>query len=155
MADLPLIKQQKQQKHAPRGRPFKKGVSGNPAGRPRGCRDKPTRAAEALLDSEAEALTRKAVELAMDGDHTALRLCLERVVAPRRERPVEFAMPTISGPADLASAMAAVVNAAASGAITPGDAAQFAQIFEAMSRAIETADFDRRLSEIEAATKMV
>jgi hypothetical protein len=45
MTDLPLIKQQK-----PRGRPFPKGVSGNPAGRPRFCRDKTTRAAEMLLD---------------------------------------------------------------------------------------------------------
>jgi hypothetical protein len=37
-----------------------------------------------LLDGEAEALTRKAVELALDGDASALRLCLDRVVGPRR-----------------------------------------------------------------------
>jgi hypothetical protein len=44
-----------------RGRPFKKGQSGNPDGRPKGSRHKATLAAEALLDGEAEVLTRKAI----------------------------------------------------------------------------------------------
>jgi len=58
------------------GRPFEKGQSGNPAGKPPGCRNHASRAAELLLDGEAEALTRKAVALALDGDPTAMRLCL-------------------------------------------------------------------------------
>ena len=58
-------------------------ASGNP-GRPRGARHKTTLAVEALLEGEAEGLTRKAVELTMDGDTTALRLCLDESV--RRER---------------------------------------------------------------------
>jgi hypothetical protein len=102
-----------------------------------------------LLDGEAEALTRKAVELALDGDQAALRLRLERVVAPRRERTVSFAMPGITGPADLARAMGAMAGAATEGAITPGEAVQFAQMMEAMVRAIQTTDFERRLREIE------
>ena len=65
-----------------RGRPFKPGQSGNPLGRPKGARNRATIAAEALLDGEAEALTRKAIELALDGDTTALRLCLERLMPP-------------------------------------------------------------------------
>jgi hypothetical protein len=70
--------------YRPRGRPFAKGQSGNPAGRRRGCRNKATRAAEAYLDGEAETLARKAVELALAGNALALRLCLERTIAPRR-----------------------------------------------------------------------
>src|SRR6266478_9460794 len=73
-----------------RGRPFLRGESGNPAGRPMGARHKATVAAEALLDGEAEALDGKAVEMALAGDGTTLRLCLDRIIPPRRERPVRF-----------------------------------------------------------------
>jgi uncharacterized protein DUF5681 len=70
-----------------RGR-FRRGSSGNPAGRPRGSLNQATRAAGLLLDGEAEALTRKAIELALAGDPVVLRLCLDRIVGPRRGRPV-------------------------------------------------------------------
>jgi Family of unknown function (DUF5681) len=53
-----------------RGRRFEKGRSGNPAGRRPRCRNNVSLAAEALLDGEAEALIRKAVELAFSGDPT-------------------------------------------------------------------------------------
>ncbi len=76
-----------------RGRPFPKGRSGNPQGRPPGARNAATVIAEQLLDGEAEALTRKAIDKAEEGDMTALRLCLDRVVPPRRERPVLFPLP--------------------------------------------------------------
>ena len=78
-----------------RGRPFEKGRSGNPGGRQRGSRNKATLAAAALLAGESEALTRKAVELALVGDPTAMRLCMERVLPPCRERTVKFSLPPI------------------------------------------------------------
>ena len=55
-----------------RGRSFRPGKSGNPAGRPRGARNKTTLAVEALLDGEAETITRKAIELAKTGDRVRL-----------------------------------------------------------------------------------
>ena len=73
-----------------RGRPFEKGRSGNPAGRRPGSRNKATLAAAALLAGESEALTRRAVELALAGDPTAMRLCIERLLPPCRERTVKF-----------------------------------------------------------------
>ena len=51
-----------------RGRPFAKGRSGNPRGRPAGFRNKATTAAALLLNGQSEALTSKAVELALAGD---------------------------------------------------------------------------------------
>jgi hypothetical protein len=66
------------------GRPFRPGQSGDPAGKPKGARNRATVAAEALLEGEAEMLTRKAIELGLSGDTTALRLCLERLMPPRR-----------------------------------------------------------------------
>jgi hypothetical protein len=64
-------------------RGFPAGVSGNPAGRPKGSRNKTTLAIEALLEGEAEALTRKAIERALEGDMAALRLCMDRLAPPR------------------------------------------------------------------------
>ncbi len=132
-----------------RGRPFEKGRSGNPLGRRNGCRNKKTLAAAALLEGESEALTRKAVELALVGDPTAMRLCLERILPPCRERTVKFALPPIESASDIAGAMKAVTSALAGGAITPGEAATIAAVVDTFVRAIETSDFDRRLQKIE------
>ncbi len=68
----------KNQQRQGRGRPFQKGQSGNPAGKPRGCRSKAALLAEALFDGEAEKIVRKAIELALGGDVTALRIVLDR-----------------------------------------------------------------------------
>ncbi len=128
---------------------FVKGQSGNPAGKPPGCRNYATRTAEALLDGEVAALTRKAVALALDGDVTAMRLCLERVIAPRRGRPVHLDLPPIGTVADIADTMAALTAAVAAGDITPGEAVAVAKVVEILVRAIEAGDFDRRLKMLE------
>ncbi len=133
-----------------RGRPFEKGRSGNPAGRRIGCRNKTTIAAAAFLAGESEALTRKAVELALVGDPTAMRLCVERILPPRRERTVKFVLPPIESAADIAAAMKAVTSALAGGLITPGEAAAIAAVVDTFVRAIETSDFERRLQLVEA-----
>jgi hypothetical protein len=64
--------------------PFRKVISGNIAGRPRGARSKATIAAETLLQGELEGLTRRAVEAAMAGDMTAMRICLDRALPIRK-----------------------------------------------------------------------
>jgi len=87
-----------------RGRPFKPGN----AGRPRGARNRATLAAGALLDGEAEALTRKAIELALDGNILALRLCLERIMPPRREHSVMVSLPELHSPRDAGEVSAAI-----------------------------------------------
>ena len=104
-----------------------------------------------MLAGEGEALTRKAVELALAGDPNALRLCLERVVGPYRERAVEFTMPPTGNAGDLAGAMAAVAGATAQGEVTPREAVQLGQVFEAYVRAVEATEFERRLRVLEAA----
>jgi hypothetical protein len=77
-----------------RGRPFPKGRSGNPQGRPKGSLNQTTRAAQVILDGEAEVLTRKVVDLAQGGNVVALRLCLERLLPQRKDRPITFSLAT-------------------------------------------------------------
>jgi len=81
-----------------RERPFEKGRSGNPGGRPAGSRNKATLATAALLAGASKALTSKAVELALAADPTAMRLCLDRILPPCRERTVKFTLPPIESP---------------------------------------------------------
>ena len=148
MTDISLQKTAETAKKG-RGRPFPKGQSGNPGGRPRGSSNRATRAAEVLLDDEATALTRKAVELPLAGDQAALRLCLDRTVAPRRERAVELALPPIHSADDILAAIKVVSGAVGRGAITPGEGFTLSQMIETFLRAIDASDFESRLRQLE------
>src|SRR5437588_9695429 len=132
-----------------RGRPFQKGCSGNPQGRPLGARNVATVIAEQLLDGEAEAITRKVIELAKQGDLTALRLCLERVVPPRRERPVNFTLPEINSVDHATKAMAAITTAVANGDLTPTEAVELSRVIEGYVKTIEATEIERRLRLLE------
>src|SRR5262249_25441724 len=136
-----------------RGRPFEPGRSGNPSGRPKGARNKTTLAVEALLDGEAEAITRKLTEKALQGDTTALRLCLERLVPARRDRVVAFDMPKIETAADAAKSSSAVLEACAAGILSPGEAGQIMQLISVHVRALETTEIEMRLAALEKARK--
>jgi hypothetical protein len=138
---------------APKQRPqaFKPGKSGNPAGRPKGSRNKTTLALEALLDGEAEAITRKAVEMALDGDTTAMRLVMDRIMPPRRERPIMFEMPKMETAADAVKASAALVDAVAAGDITPSEAGELSKLVDGFTRAVELHEIQQRLDKLEAA----
>lgn len=121
---------------------------GNP-GRPKGARHRTTMAVEALFDGEAEKLTRKAIELALEGDATALRLCLDRVAPVRKGRSIAIEIPAVEKAEDLARAFTAVTDAMASGDLTPDEAAVIATVLEARRRAIEAVEIDRRLQALE------
>lgn len=139
-----------------RGKPFKPGQSGNPGGRPKGSRHRVTLAVEALLDGEAEKLTRKAVELALEGDTTALKLCLERLCPPRKDRPIDagaIKLPPLKA-SNLAQAQAAVARALAGGRLAPSEADALARVLEAHRKAVEIQDLEERLAKIEAAQAM-
>jgi len=132
--------------------PFEPGKSGNPAGKLKGTRNRTTMAVEALLDGEAEAITRKAVELAKGGDLTALRLCLDRIAPPRKDRPVLFELPPVSSAADAAKAAAALLEAVAVGDLTPSEASELGKLIEAYVKALEATDFAERLTKLERMT---
>ncbi|TQM94551.1 hypothetical protein [Roseinatronobacter monicus] len=123
-------------------------TAGNP-GKPKGTRHKATRAALALLDGEAEALTRKAVELALDGDGAALRLCLERIAPPRRDAPVTFDLPLMQSADDAAKAAGAVLDAVASGDLTPQEGAHIMALVETFRRTLETTELEARVAALE------
>jgi hypothetical protein len=131
------------------GRKFQPGQSGNPNGRPKGSRNAATLALESLLDGEAEALTRKAMELALAGDIAALRLCLDRILPPRKDRPVSFEIPTIDTAEDAKAASAALLATVAAGSLTPSEAVEIGKLIDAYVKAIETSEVLARLEKLE------
>ncbi|KQQ39152.1 hypothetical protein ASF58_22945 [Methylobacterium sp. Leaf125] len=131
---------------------FQPGQSGNPAGRPKGARSKAMQALDAILDGEAEAITRRVIELAKEGDTQALRMCLDRLVPQRRDRPVTFELPAIETTADLTRATNAMLQAVAAGELTPSEAADIGKTVDAHVRAIEAVDLHQRLLRIEEQT---
>lgn len=102
---------------------------GNP-GKPVGARNKTTQAALALLEGEAEALTRKAVEMALGGDVVALRFCLERLVPVRRNSAIQFDLPDLSTSKNAPAAARAVLVALSDGRIAPTDAETALRVIE-------------------------
>ena len=128
---------------------FKPGKSGNPYGKPKGARNKTTVAMEKLLDDDAATITSKAIELAKNGDLTALRLCLERIIPPRKDRPVNFDMPEIKAPSDALVAATAIMRAVAAGELTPSEAAELSKTIDSFVRVAETADLAERIKRLE------
>jgi hypothetical protein len=131
-----------------RGKPFK---AGNP-GRPKGARNATTLALESLLDGQAAALTQKAIDLALAGDLTALRICLERILAPRKDRPVNFTFPKITTAKEAATTMSAVLAAVAAGDLTPTEASEVGKLVDIFVKAVEATDLADRISRLERMT---
>ena len=123
------------------------------AGKPRGTRHKATQAVLALLEGEAEALSRKAVEMALAGDGAALRLCLERLAPPRKDNPVTFPLPRISSTRDAAQAAGAVLEAVADGDLTPAEGAAVMGLVDSFRRALETSELELRVAALEGGSK--
>lgn len=119
------------------------------AGRPAGSRNRTTVAVLELLEGQAEALTGKAVEMALAGDTVALRLCLERLAPPRKDAPVEFALPQMKIARDASEAAAAVLQAVSEGDLTPGEGAKVMMLVDAFRRTLETSELEARLAALE------
>jgi Family of unknown function (DUF5681) len=135
-----------------RGKQFKPGQSGNPDGRPKGSRNVTTVALETLLDGQAAALTQKAIDLALAGDMAALRLCLDRILPPRKDRPVTFDFPAINTAAEAATTMSAILGAVAAGEITPAEASEIAKLVDSYVRAVEATELAARIERLEKMT---
>jgi hypothetical protein len=125
-------------------------AAGNP-GKPKGSRHKATQAIETMLEGQQEALTQAAISKALEGDVTALRLCLDRIAPARKDAPVSFDLPKVETAADVAVAARSIVAAVATGEITPMEGATVMGLLDGYRRAIETTEFEERLAALETA----
>lgn len=135
-----------------RGKPFPKGTSGSPAGKPKGARSRSTILAEKLMETDAEDVVRAVITAAKAGDMTAARLVLDRIAPARKGRAVRFTLPPVETPSDVVTALGAVVRAVAAGELTTDEAAAVAALLEAKRKALETVEMERRLAALETVT---
>lgn len=102
-------------------------LGGNKAG----SRHRVTRAIEALLEGQHEALTSKAVEMALDGDTTALRLCLDRLAPPKKDSPLSLDIPLVRSAKEAIAASSMVLAAVSAGEISPDEAGRVMALLSA------------------------
>jgi hypothetical protein len=122
-------------------------------GRPQGSRNRVTIACEQILDNQAGAITEKAIEMALLGDAQALRLVMERILPPRKDRSVRLRLPSIATANGVSQALDEVLQQVASGNITPAQGSEVAGILEGRRRVLETEELEARVAAIEATAR--
>lgn len=132
---------------------WKKGQSGNPAGKKPGSRNKATQLVLAMMEGGAEQITQTIIDAAKAGDLSAARLVLERLAPPMRERPITLDLPATDTANGISTAQAAILQAAADGELLPGEAATLAGILESRRKAYETQELESRITALEEKTK--
>lgn len=129
---------------------WKPGESGNPRGKPKGAINKTTRLALELFEGGIKNIAEVVIKQAQDGDLTAARLVLDKLVPNARERAVELpGLPSTENPAGVAEAQAAILQAVAAGDLTPGEAATLSGIVENRRKSIETRELELRIQALE------
>jgi hypothetical protein len=93
------------------------------------------------------------VEKALEGEMAALRLCLERVLPPRRDRPVTFDLPKIESVNDALNASSTVLIACAAGTLSPCEAAEIMGLISTHIRMLEVTEIEARLTALEKAAR--
>jgi hypothetical protein len=104
---------------------------------------------ETLLEGEAEALTRQAIKMAREGDVSALRLCIERLLPPSRDRRIAFELPKVETAADALKASSAILVACAAGILSPSEARAVMDLVAVHVRTLEMSEIETRLIALE------
>ena len=132
---------------------FKKGQSGNLKGRPKGSKNKSTIAAETLLEGSLERICRRVENEALNGNMQAAKMILDRILPAKRDRAIKIDLPQIHNGKDILKAVGAIMNAIASGEISPSEGESLSRILEKYSNALELHQFESRLSALETSAK--
>jgi hypothetical protein len=129
--------------------PFKTGTSGNPAGRPSGIGDKRMQLSK-LLQPHAEQIINKIIDLALNGNMDALRLCMERLIPKIKNEPINFELPEdLSNTENLLNSNASLINAVASGAVTVEGAEALSALIDSHCKLMLVNDYAKRIEALE------
>ena len=139
-----------ERKRPPPPHAFPKGVSGNPAGKPKGTRNKIERPIVALMGQHAEAVAQRVIDEALQGDLQACRLVLERVSPAPKDRPITLLdLPSTHNVAGVSEAQQRILEAVADGVVTTSEGSTLSGILEARTKALETHELEQRILALE------
>ena len=125
---------------------YRKGESGNPEGRPPGIRDRRL-AMRDLLVPHADALVAKAVELALNGDSAALRICIDRLIPAAKAKDDPVSLPPMTG--SLADKGRIVIEALGAEQLSPEEAGTILQALATQARIVEGDELEKRIAALE------
>ncbi len=128
---------------------FVKGQSGNPKGKPKGVRHTATQITYALIEGNLQGVLETVLERAKNGDMTACRMILDKVLPNTKDRPVTIDLPPINDLNGVGFAQSEILQAVAAGDITPNEGERIVSIIEARRRSIESIDLEARISQLE------
>lgn len=126
---------------------FKKGVSGNPAGRPKGS-GLAGQLRKAIAD-DADEILQSVITQAKGGDLAAAKILLDRIVPPLKPEAQVVQIDALSGSGDLVGKADAVIHAVGSGDLAPDIAAQLISAVATLAKVIEVNELQQRLEMLE------
>jgi hypothetical protein len=132
---------------------FQKGKSGNPAGRPKGSKNRATLLALAAMEGELDAIVKRIIDAAKGGDMAAARLVIDKLIPAAKENRLRIALPAINDVAGCTGAQAKVLQAVTAGDLLPGEAETLSALIENQRRGLESHDIAARLLAVEAELK--
>lgn len=119
-------------------------------GRPCGSRNSVSVASGNLIEGEAEALSRKLVELALDGNVACLRAAIDRIHPPRKSSPVKLAnMPTVTDISSAEKAVCYLLLEVAEGRLSPADAETVSRLLDKYVGICKWSDVEEQLHQLQ------
>ena len=131
------------------GRPFERGKSGNPNGRPKGTRNKTLFLLEQMIEGDAVEVLGVIIALAKEGDLQASKILIDRLLPPKKDRPISLKLPKILNSKDAMEATSIIIKAMSEGEITPLEGESFIKVIEIFIKSNESLELEERLKAIE------
>lgn len=126
---------------------FKKGQSGNPAGRPKGSGI--SGQLRKAIEGEAASIIDALIEQAKGGDTAAAKTLLDRVLPALKPESQAIHLPELVAAPTLADKAKAAIDAAGAGDIAPSAASDMVSAIAGLAKIIETTELQKRLEALE------
>jgi hypothetical protein len=93
---------------------------------------------------------RKCIIDALRSDRVAMRLCIERILPPRRDGFVQFSLPAINSITGVVAGYQQLLQSVAAGKLTPEAGVLASELLDKQRHILETLEYDERISQVEA-----